>query len=105
MCDGRNPDAPGLFIEPVQQGIERKADYAPHEKAQHWLLGISASDRAGLLYRIARVLAKHHLSVQLAKISTLGERVEDTFLVQGAALQNNSRQIDIETELLSALAD
>ncbi len=76
----------------------------PDEKAQRWLLSVSASDRAGLLYRIARVLARHQLSVQLAKISTLGERVEDTFLVQGPELQNNPAQIRIETELLKALA-
>jgi [protein-PII] uridylyltransferase len=57
-----------------------------------------------LLYCIARVLARHQLSVQLAKISTLGERVEDTFLVQGSELQNNAAQIRIETELLQALA-
>ena len=76
----------------------------PDEKAQRWLLSVSASDRAGLLYRIARVLARHQLSVQLAKISTLGERVEDTFLVQGNELQSNAAQIRMETELLQALA-
>ena len=31
---------------------------APDEKAQRWLLSISASDRAGLLYSVARVLAR-----------------------------------------------
>ena len=77
----------------------------PDEKAQRWLLAISASDRAGLLYLVARILAQHHLSVQLAKVSTLGERVEDTFLIQGPELQNNARQIEIETELLKALSD
>jgi len=30
--------------------------------------------------------------------------VEDTFLVQGSELQNNLRQIEIETELLHALS-
>ncbi|MPM59164.1 Bifunctional uridylyltransferase/uridylyl-removing enzyme [bioreactor metagenome] len=76
----------------------------PDEKAQRWILTISASDRAGLLYTVARILAQHQLSVQLAKISTLGERVEDTFLVQGSELQHGARQIQIETELLKALA-
>ena len=47
--------------------------------------------------------AKHGINLQLAKISTLGERVEDTFLVSGAALQHNKAQIEIETELLAAL--
>ncbi|MCM2345636.1 MAG: [protein-PII] uridylyltransferase [Acidovorax soli] len=76
----------------------------PDEKAQRWLLAISASDRAGLLYLVARILARHQLSVQLAKVSTLGERVEDTFLIQGPELQSNARQIEIETELLQALS-
>ena len=84
--------------------ITPRVTLRPDEKAQRWLLGISASDRAGLLYLVARVLARHGLSVQLAKVSTLGERVEDTFLVQGAELQNNNRQIEIETELLHALS-
>jgi len=75
----------------------------PDEKAQNWLLSVSASDRIGLLYSIALVLAQHGINLQLAKISTLGERVEDTFLVSGAALQQNKAQIEIETELLAAL--
>ena len=75
----------------------------PDDKAQHWLLSVSASDRIGLLYSIALVLARHGIHLQLAKISTLGERVEDTFLVSGSALQQNKAQIEIETELLAAL--
>jgi [protein-PII] uridylyltransferase len=49
------------------------------------------------------VLAKHGVSVQLAKVTTLGERVEDTFLISGEPLQVNKRQIEIETELLETL--
>ena len=75
----------------------------PDEKAQLWLLSISASDRIGLLYSIALVLARHKLVVQLAKIMTLGERVEDTFLIHGPQLQQNKAQIEIETELLDVL--
>jgi [protein-PII] uridylyltransferase len=75
----------------------------PDEKAQRWLLSISASDRVGLLYSIARVLASHRLNLRLAKVTTLGERVEDTFLIDGPELQQNKAQIAIETELLQAL--
>ncbi len=75
----------------------------PDEKAQSWLLAISASDKMGLLYSVATVLAKHSISLKLAKISTLGERVEDTFLIEGSALQHNREQIEIETELLQVL--
>ena len=83
--------------------IAPRVSLQPDEGAQKWLLSISASDQMGLLYRVAKVLAKHQVSVQLAKVSTLGERVEDNFLISGAALQHNKTQLDIETELLQAL--
>jgi [protein-PII] uridylyltransferase len=83
--------------------IAPRVDLRPDEKAQRWLLSVSASDRAGLLYLIARILAKHGINLQLAKVTTLGERVEDTFLISGPELQHNRAQIAIETELLQAL--
>ncbi|MBL0252220.1 MAG: [protein-PII] uridylyltransferase [Polaromonas sp.] len=85
--------------------ITPRVELTPDEKAQRWLLNISASDRTGLLYRIALVLARYKLDLQLAKITTLGERVEDTFLITGASLQQNKAQIEIETALLEAIAD
>jgi len=84
--------------------IPPRVSLRPDERAQRWLLTVSASDRSGLLYVIARTLASHHVNVQLAKVSTLGERVEDTFLVTGDALRQDKRQLAIETELLEALA-
>ena len=75
----------------------------PDERAQAWLLGVSANDRTGLLFAIARVLARHRVNLQLARITTLGERVEDTFLIDGPELQHNKQQIAIETELLDAI--
>ncbi len=84
--------------------ITPRVTLRPDEKGQRWLLNISASDRVGLLYSVARVLARHHINLQLAKINTLGERVDDTFLIEGPELQHNRAQIDIETELLEALA-
>ncbi len=76
----------------------------PDERAQRWLLTVSASDRSGLLYAVARVLARYQVNLQLAKVSTLGERVEDTFLVDGPALQQNKAQLQIESEVLDAVA-
>lgn len=83
--------------------IRPRVNLTPDEKAQRWLLSISASDRVGLLYSVARVLARHHLNLQLAKVSTLGERVEDSFLISGPELQGQKAQLAIETELLEAL--
>jgi [protein-PII] uridylyltransferase len=50
------------------------------------------------------VLARHQVNVQLAKIDTLGERVEDTFLLTGPLLRQDKAQLALETELLEALA-
>jgi [protein-PII] uridylyltransferase len=83
--------------------VTPRVSLRPDERAQRWLLTVSASDRAGLLYAVARVLAAHRVNLQLAKISTLGERVEDTFLVDGPALQRTREQLQIESELLDAV--
>ncbi len=83
--------------------ITPRVSLQPDERGQKWLLSISASDRVGLLYNVASVLAHHKVNLFLAKISTLGERVEDTFLIDGAALQQNKKQLEIETELLEVL--
>ncbi|MFM9426706.1 [protein-PII] uridylyltransferase [Variovorax sp. GrIS 2.14] len=84
--------------------INPRISLVPDDKAQRWVLNISASDRAGLLYSVARVLAHHHLNLQLAKVTTLGERVEDSFLISGPELQGQRAQLAIQTELLEALA-
>jgi [protein-PII] uridylyltransferase len=104
--------ATGPLPEPSKGRISRRVKsfpitpritLRPDERAQRWLLGVSTSDRSGLLYAIARVLARHQVNLQLAKITTLGERVEDTFLIDGSALQQNKTQLEIETELLDAI--
>ncbi len=109
---GRAIESPGALPTPSMGRISRRVksfpiaprvNLRPDEKAQRWLLSVSASDRAGLLYLIAKILASHNINLQLAKVTTLGERVEDTFLIDGPELQHNRAQIAIETELLAAL--
>jgi [protein-PII] uridylyltransferase len=103
----------GALPEPSRGRVSRRVksfpvtprvSLRPDERAQRWLLSVSASDRSGLLYAVARVLAQHHVNLQLAKVTTLGERVEDTFLIDGPALQQTRAQLQIESELLDALA-
>ncbi len=85
--------------------IKPRVDLRPDERGQYYLLSVSANDRTGLLYAIARVLAKHRVSVHSARINTLGERVEDVFLVDGSRLAADNRlQIQLEQDLLDALA-
>ncbi len=76
----------------------------PDERAEHYLLEVVATDRIGLLYAIARVLARHGVNVHTAKILTLGERVEDVFLIDGPILESPRGQLQLEGDLLDALA-
>jgi [protein-PII] uridylyltransferase len=66
-------------------------------------MSIVANDRTGLLYRIARVLARYRINVQTARITTLGERVEDVFLIDGDALERPRESLQFQTALLDAL--
>ena len=75
----------------------------PDEKGQYHSLSITAGDRPGLLYAIARVLGSYHVDLHTAKIGTLGERAEDVFVVSGAALANSKTVLQLETDLLKAL--
>jgi [protein-PII] uridylyltransferase len=78
-------------------------DLRPDERGQFYLLSIAANDRTGLLYAIASVLTRYRINLHTAKIMTLGERVEDVFLVDGAVLNNARNQVQLETDLLDAL--
>ncbi|WP_034297441.1 [protein-PII] uridylyltransferase [Herbaspirillum sp. RV1423] len=83
--------------------INPSVDLRPDERGQYYLLSVSANDRNGLLYTISNILAKYKINLHTAKIMTLGERVEDVFLVDGAALNHPRNQIMLETDLLKAL--
>ncbi|MBW7924709.1 MAG: ACT domain-containing protein, partial [Burkholderiaceae bacterium] len=84
---------------PIEPSVELQAD----ERGQRFLLSIVANDRTGLLYRIARVLAHYRINVQTARITTLGERVEDVFLIDGEALGRPREARQFQGELLGAL--
>ena len=100
---------------PLQGRISRHLKHFPltpritiaaDEKDQYHILNVTAGDRPGLLSRIAQILLKHGVHVQSAKINTLGERAEDTFLVNADEdrLSNSKIVLNLETELMQALA-
>ena len=84
---------------PVPPQIEIRAD----ERGNRYLMSITASDRPGLLFAVARTLSQHGIEVETAKISTLGERVEDSFLIAGEELAKTSTLVRLEQELLQVL--
>lgn len=68
------------------------------------MLSITCADRGGLLFAVADVLRRHGVGLDAAKIDTLGERVEDTFLVRGAALDTAAGREGLLADLREALA-
>ncbi|HRP96262.1 MAG TPA: [protein-PII] uridylyltransferase [Rhodocyclaceae bacterium] len=84
---------------PVTPTVSIRAD----EAGRHYILSLTAADRPGLLFSVAEVLAQNGIDVHTAKIATLGERVEDTFLLSGRGLSQASHVVKIERELLDRL--
>ncbi|MDR5171487.1 [protein-PII] uridylyltransferase [Methylobacillus flagellatus] len=96
------PDAP------VQGRISRQVKHMPikpeltiaqEAESPNTVLDIATNDRPGLLSRIAHVLQQHHIRLHTAKINTLGNRAEDTFLISD---QSGHR---LNPEVLAALED
>jgi [protein-PII] uridylyltransferase len=84
--------------------ISPAVDIRPDERGAYHSLSIVASDRPGLLYGVARALARYHVNLQTARINTLGDRAEDVFLVSGETLANPKAVLQLEQELLEELS-
>lgn len=83
--------------------LEPTVSLSPVEAGHGYLLCLIAGDRPGLLYDVARVLDRHHVSVRLAKVNTMGSRAEDAFVLEGAALERAGERLALEQELLTVL--
>ncbi|MDF9753184.1 [protein-PII] uridylyltransferase [Pseudomonas hunanensis] len=86
----RNPeDYPAIIQRRVPRQLKH-FDFPPQvtilNDAQRpvTILEITAPDRPGLLARIGRIFLEFDISLQNAKIATLGERVEDVFFITDA---------------------
>lgn len=75
----------------------------PDDKGRHFVLSIVAGDNQGLLARIAKVLSGYQVSVDSAKIMTLGGRVEDSFLLSSPRLSDDKALLALEADLIEAL--
>jgi [protein-PII] uridylyltransferase len=84
--------------------ISPSVDIRPDERGSLYALQIVAADRPGLLYGVARMLARYRISLQTARINTLGDRAEDVFLVSGEALSNPKTVLQLEQDLLKELS-
>ena len=84
--------------------ISPAVNIRPDERGAWHSLTIVAADRPGLLYGVARTLARYHVNLQTARINTLGDRAEDVFLVSGETLANPKKVLQLEQDLLNELS-
>jgi [protein-PII] uridylyltransferase len=75
----------------------------PDEGSQNWRLAVVATDRPGLLSELAHTFARFDVSLQMAKVMTLGERVEDIFVISGKCLNQPRVQRQFERAVYDAL--
>jgi [protein-PII] uridylyltransferase len=80
-----------------------EAELRPHEDGKSWWLSVVVTDRHGLLHALARVFAQHAVNLRMAKIMTLGDRVEDVFIIEGVALDQPRTQMQFERDIRNAL--
>jgi [protein-PII] uridylyltransferase len=84
---------------PITPEVDIRAD----ERGSQYVMTVTAADRPGLLYAIARVLGQHGITLHTAKIATLGERIEDVFLISGKELGHTATLVRLEQDLLAVL--
>ncbi|MGB6007900.1 [protein-PII] uridylyltransferase [Castellaniella sp.] len=87
-------------VFPIIPSIALQAD----EQGGTWRLSVTTADRVGLLRDLARVFTRHGVNLKMAKIMTLGDRVEDIFILQGAILEQARGQLQFERHVFDALA-
>ncbi|WP_041683017.1 [protein-PII] uridylyltransferase [Pusillimonas sp. T7-7] len=86
-------------VFPIVPNVELQ----PDERSASWRLSVTAADRPGLLYNLAQVFAQHAITIKMAKILTLGDRVEDIFIIESDTLSHPRAQLQFERKLLAAL--
>jgi [protein-PII] uridylyltransferase len=84
--------------------MEPRIAIVPDRQPGRWLVTVSCADRPGLLSSLARVFLRHDLNLADARVTTLGARAEDAFVVNGAALEDATSREAIIEELRQTIA-
>jgi [protein-PII] uridylyltransferase len=95
----RRPGSRRSRVFPIVPNVELQ----PDERSASWRLSVTAADRPGLLHSLAQVFAQHGISLKMAKVLTLGDRIEDIFIIEGDVLGHPRAQLQFERNVLATL--
>jgi len=99
------PVVPGRYSRRLRHfPIQPEIEIRPDERGRYHILSMTCGDRTGLLHAIAQTFQRHGIILYSARIHTLGERVEDRFLIRGESLDKQKSLLLLERDLLSVLA-
>lgn len=68
--------------------IRPEVNIEKKDKSSSFVMTIISNDRPGILYHIAKILDCYEIDLIMAKILTLGQRVEDVFLIESEKLND-----------------
>ncbi len=85
-----------------------KVQFDEEDDGEASSLQVECRERPGVLTLIVRTLVSHNLTIRSARVSTLGERVEDSFIVtqaDGAPISGGERQTRLAESIRKQLVD
>jgi [protein-PII] uridylyltransferase len=84
--------------------IEPRVEVLPDRREGRYVVSLSCADRPGLLSAVARVFLQHGLNLADARVTTLGARAEDTFVMNGPELEQEQSRTAVVRDLLATAA-
>ena len=106
-------DTQGPILDAAHGRVSRQVRHFPIKPAvalaasrhkPYYELSISCADRPGLLSTIARLLLKFEISLHDARVSTLGQRAEDAFVIESAKLTDTQFSREFQASLAAKLS-
>ncbi len=82
--------------------------FSDDKKNKRTKLELVSLDRPGLLAQISQIFVKQHIQLQMAKIMTMGEKVEDVFFItdmRNAEILSLEKQTELKDKILKILKE
>lgn len=98
----RTPRELKYFLCPIE------VNFSIDKKNERTVMELTSLDRPGLLAQMSRVFVSQNIRLQMAKIMTMGEKVEDIFFITDAnhqAIHDEVQQLELKNKILHALQE